>query len=139
MIGLDLNQGPRRLRGKKWQKKSRHKNEIGDLRTAGITRAELFERHHGRWFQCERNSHNALRPLRRSRSRSTSDAKSSSSLEDPTAGVRSSSPPGAFRDTVSVTNSDTPIFFTSIPVVADGPTHRSQTRDERSSGSSSEW
>jgi hypothetical protein len=41
---LDLSQGPRWLRGKTWDPKTRHKNEIGDLRTAGITRSELFER-----------------------------------------------------------------------------------------------
>ncbi len=42
--GLDLTQGPRWLRGKTWDKKTRHKDEIGDLRTAGVTRTELFER-----------------------------------------------------------------------------------------------
>jgi integrase len=41
---LDLTQGPRWLRGKTWDPKTRHKNEPGDLRTAGVTRAELFER-----------------------------------------------------------------------------------------------
>jgi integrase len=44
VLDLDLSQGPRWLRGKTWKKKSRHKDEVGDLRTAGITRAELFER-----------------------------------------------------------------------------------------------
>jgi integrase len=42
--GLDLSQGPRWLRGKAWALKTRHKDEIGDLRTAGVTRPELFER-----------------------------------------------------------------------------------------------
>jgi integrase len=42
--GLDLTQGPRWLRGKTWAAKTRHKNEPGDLRTAGVDRAELFER-----------------------------------------------------------------------------------------------
>jgi integrase len=42
--GLDLTQGPRWLRGKTWALKTRHKNEVGDLRTAGVDRAELFER-----------------------------------------------------------------------------------------------
>jgi integrase len=41
VIRLDLSQGPRWLRGKTWDPKTRHKKEIGDLRTAGI---ELFER-----------------------------------------------------------------------------------------------
>jgi hypothetical protein len=44
VIRLDLSQGPRWLRGKTWDPTTRHKNEIGDLRTAGITRSELFER-----------------------------------------------------------------------------------------------
>jgi integrase len=44
ILRLDLSQGPRWLRGKTWDPKTRHKNEIGDLRTAGITRSELFER-----------------------------------------------------------------------------------------------
>ena len=44
VIRLDLSQGPRWLRGKTWDPKTRHKNEIGDLRTAGVTRSELFER-----------------------------------------------------------------------------------------------
>ncbi len=44
VLPIDLTQGPRWLRGKKWQKKSRHKDEVGDLRTAGVTRTELFER-----------------------------------------------------------------------------------------------
>jgi len=44
VIRLDLSQGPRWLRGKTWDPKTGHKNEIGDLRTAGITRSELFER-----------------------------------------------------------------------------------------------
>ena len=42
--GLDLTQGPRWLRGKVWEPKTGHKNEVGDLKTAGVTRAELFER-----------------------------------------------------------------------------------------------
>ncbi len=42
--GLDLTQGPRWLRGKTWDPKTRHKNEPGDLRTAGVDRPELFER-----------------------------------------------------------------------------------------------
>jgi integrase len=42
--GLDLTQGPRWLRGKAWDPKTRHKNEPGDLRTAGVDRPELFER-----------------------------------------------------------------------------------------------
>ncbi len=42
--GLDLTQGPRWLRGKIWAAKTRHKDELGDLRTAGVDRAELFER-----------------------------------------------------------------------------------------------
>jgi integrase len=44
VLSLDLTQGPRWLRGKTWQKKSGHKDETGDLRTAGVTRAELFGR-----------------------------------------------------------------------------------------------
>jgi integrase len=44
VIRLDLSQGPRWLRGKTWDPTTRHKNEIGDLRTAGVTRSELFER-----------------------------------------------------------------------------------------------
>lgn len=44
VLPIDLTQGPRWLRGKKWAPKTRHKDETGDLRTAGITRAELFER-----------------------------------------------------------------------------------------------
>ena len=44
VIRLDLGQGPRWLRGKTWDPKTRHKNEIGDLRTAGVTRSGLFER-----------------------------------------------------------------------------------------------
>jgi integrase len=42
--GLDLTQGPRWLRGKTWDPKTRHKDELGDLLTAGVTRTELFER-----------------------------------------------------------------------------------------------
>lgn len=42
--GLDLTQGPRWLRGKKWDPKTGHKDELGDLKTAGVDRAELFER-----------------------------------------------------------------------------------------------
>jgi integrase len=42
--GLDLTQGPRWLRGKVWDPKTGHKNEVGDLKTAGVDRAELFER-----------------------------------------------------------------------------------------------
>jgi hypothetical protein len=42
--GLDLTQGPRWLRGKTWDPKTRHKNEPGDLRTAGVDRGELFEK-----------------------------------------------------------------------------------------------
>jgi integrase len=41
---LNLAHGPRWLRGKTWALKTRHKDEIGDLRTAGVTRSELFER-----------------------------------------------------------------------------------------------
>ncbi|MBX3192081.1 MAG: hypothetical protein KF819_34140, partial [Labilithrix sp.] len=44
MLPIDLTQGPRWLRGKKWDPKTRHKDEVGDLRTAGVDRAELFER-----------------------------------------------------------------------------------------------
>jgi integrase len=44
LCGLDLTQGPRWLRGKVWDPKTRHKNELGDLRAAGVDRAELFER-----------------------------------------------------------------------------------------------
>jgi len=44
VLRLDLSQGPRWLRGKNWDPKTRHKNELCDLRTAGITRSELFER-----------------------------------------------------------------------------------------------
>ena len=44
VIGLDLKYGARWLRGKTWNPKTRHKDEPGDLRTAGVTRAELFER-----------------------------------------------------------------------------------------------
>ncbi len=44
VIGLDLSHGPRWLRGKTWNPKTRHKDELGDLRTAGVARTELFER-----------------------------------------------------------------------------------------------
>ena len=44
VFNLDLKYGARWLRGRTWHPKTRHKNEIGDLRTAGVTRPELFER-----------------------------------------------------------------------------------------------
>jgi integrase len=44
VLTLDLTQGPRWLRGKVWDPKTGHKNERGDLLTAGVDRAELFER-----------------------------------------------------------------------------------------------
>jgi integrase len=42
--GLVLAQGSSWLRGREWKKGQKHKPTIGDLRTAGVTRAELFER-----------------------------------------------------------------------------------------------
>ncbi len=44
VLGIDLKSGAAWLRGKTWDPKTRHKDEPGDLRNAGITRAELFER-----------------------------------------------------------------------------------------------
>jgi len=44
VLSLDLSAGAWWLRGKTWDPKTRHKDSIGDLRTAGITRPELFER-----------------------------------------------------------------------------------------------
>ena len=44
VLGIDLKEGAARLRGKTWDPKTGHRDEPGDLRTAGVTRPELFER-----------------------------------------------------------------------------------------------
>ncbi len=44
VIGMDLHQGAKWLKGKPAITRTYHKADVGDLRRAGVTRAELFER-----------------------------------------------------------------------------------------------